>query len=180
MRWWYSSRSSSRGEKQHKSTLTTCPSPGKHFYVHRETGTIQRMPADLFHPKVDGVWGIIRGESSLESSLAVSPYFWVVGMSEKDREIILKRYSFAAFVCGPIRNMDPVVSGGKTSARMRVGWPPMASEWVRTRDEGQFLVELIFTARDFLVVKCRQSPLDHWNSKFYKRTLVLDFWKDRG
>ncbi|CAK9000035.1 Malonyl-CoA-acyl carrier protein transacylase [Durusdinium trenchii] len=24
---------------------------GKHFYVQRETGTIQRMPADIFHPK---------------------------------------------------------------------------------------------------------------------------------
>ena len=37
------------------------PGPGKHFYVHRETGTIQRMPADLFHPKVEGV-GHIRRE----------------------------------------------------------------------------------------------------------------------
>ena len=34
--------------------------PGKHFYVHRETGTIQRMPADLFHPKVEGVGHICR------------------------------------------------------------------------------------------------------------------------
>jgi len=42
--------------------------PGKHFYVHRETGTIQRMPADLFHPK-DESWMTADGKRMSEDHL---------------------------------------------------------------------------------------------------------------
>ncbi|CAK9000191.1 Malonyl-CoA-acyl carrier protein transacylase [Durusdinium trenchii] len=42
--------------------------PGKHFYVQRETGTIQRMPADIFHPK-EKSWMTADGKRIAEDGL---------------------------------------------------------------------------------------------------------------
>lgn len=42
--------------------------PGKHIYVHRETGTIQRMPADIYHSK-DQEWISTDGKRMTEDVL---------------------------------------------------------------------------------------------------------------
>eukprot|EP00913_Durusdinium_trenchii_P022417 g21056.t1 len=47
--------------------------PGKHFYVQRETGTIQRMPADIFHPK-EKSWMTADGKRIAEEPSARSSF----------------------------------------------------------------------------------------------------------
>lgn len=54
---------------------------GKHIYVHRETGTIQRMPADIYHSKAGRRMvkhGEIDGDMAMDMEYIYIIYIYVL------------------------------------------------------------------------------------------------------